>query len=130
MMIKKWYYLLIAVLVLSTAASAQYMNTAEGSVLLEGLDTLYLSRDKRNMNVDADAKNNPFIKKNQTSGTANGMASSDDPGGPGSGGGGFGGPPPDVIVPLDGGVSVLVVTGAALGFFRRKKKPVLKQPLD
>lgn len=129
MMIKKWYYLLIAVLVLSTSASAQYMNTAEGSVLLEGLDTLYLSRDKRNMNIDADAKNNPFINRNQTSGTANGMASSDDPGGPGSGGG-FGGPPPDVIVPLDGGVSVLVVTGAALGFFRRKKKPVLKQPLD
>jgi hypothetical protein len=105
------------------------MNTAEGSVLLEGLDTLYLSRDKRNMNVDADAKNNPFINRNQTSGMANGMASSDDPGGPGSGGG-FGSPPPDIIVPLDGGVSVLVVTGAALGFFRRKKKPVLKQPLD
>ncbi len=129
MMIKKWLFLLIVALVFSTNSFAQYTDNAEGSVLLEGLDTLYLSRDKRNISVDADAKNNPFINRNQTSGMANGMASSDDPGGPGSGGG-FGGPPPDVIVPLDGGVSVLVVTGAALGFFRRKKKPVIKQPLD
>ncbi len=127
MMVKKWHLLLTATLVFSINAFAQY---TDGAVLLEGMDTLYLSREKRNITIDADAKNNPFINRNQTSGMANGMASSDDPGGPGSGGGGFDGPPPDVIVPLDGGVSVLVVTGAALGFFRRKKKPVPKQPLD
>lgn len=124
-MIKYWTILLITSLIFFTNLSAQYVD---GNVMLEGLDTLYLAADQKKLAIDADPKHNPFINKNANTGTVNGMASNDDPGGPG-GGGGFGDPPPDVIVPLDGGVSILVVTGAALGFLRRKKKPAPSAPM-
>ncbi|KAF0242864.1 MAG: hypothetical protein Q8K64_16615 [Sediminibacterium sp.] len=108
---KRTYIILLIVLLKTMPAFSQL-----GAPVFGGLDTLYMPSDSLSLTIDPDPNNNPFLNGGQ-----NPMRAADDPGGPGSGGG-AGDPPPDAIIPFDGvGVVVLVLSGALIGLWRRKK---------
>ncbi len=99
---------------LNNSAIAQLVDP-----IIPRMDTLYMSAGSMTPTIDPDPGSNPFLT--DSAATFGSVRSMDDPGGPGSGGGN-GSPPPDAAIPIDGGVVVLMIAGAAIGLKRRKKK--------
>jgi len=114
---KRIYIILLIILLKTMPAFSQF-----GAPVLGGIDTLYMPADSLSLTIDPDPNNNPFLNNG-----GNAMRGADDPGGPGSGGPGFGDPPPDAIIPFDGaGVIVLIIVGALMGLWHRKKSTSTK----
>lgn len=88
--------------------------------IIPRMDTLYMPSGSMTPTIDPNPGTNPFLTDSARS--FGSIRSTVDPGGPGSGGSGFGAPPADAAIPLDGGVAVLLVTGALLGLTRFKKE--------